>query len=117
MVTGVAGGDHHDSSCELCEAARLTEWFHEDESCWIAECEACCVPMVVWRRHDPSPPDPVRAALLARLDSVVRRHYGFDHWIDENMRSIPTHYHAHARPRPALGGPRRPRDDRPDSRS
>ena len=24
------------ADCELCEAARLTPWFHEDEVCWIA---------------------------------------------------------------------------------
>jgi len=25
--------------CELCLAERVTEWFHEDDVCWIAECE------------------------------------------------------------------------------
>ncbi len=54
-------------SCELCEAARMTEWFYEDDVCWIAECEQCYVPMVVWKTHDPSPPDDVRDALLQRL--------------------------------------------------
>ncbi len=109
-MSGAAADD-----CELCEAARLTEWFHEDETCWIAECELCGVPMVVWRRHDPSPPEDVRVALLTRLAVVVERHYDFDHWVDENMRSIPTHYHAHARPRRGLPGRRRPSADRPES--
>ena len=36
-------------------------WFHEDELCWIAECEICAVPMVVWKAHDPDPPDDVKA--------------------------------------------------------
>jgi len=85
--------------CELCEAARLTEWFHEDELCWIAECDLCSVPMVVWKVHDPSPPGDVRAQLHDRLAAVVGQHFEFEHWIDDNMRSIPTHYHAHARPR------------------
>ena len=22
--------------CDLCEAARITPWFHEDDICWIA---------------------------------------------------------------------------------
>ena len=35
--------------CDLCEAARITPWFHEDDLCWIAECEICAVPMVVWK--------------------------------------------------------------------
>ena len=42
-----------DGGCELCEAARLTTWYHEDDVCWVADCEICAVPMVVWRtaRH------------------------------------------------------------------
>ena len=23
--------------CDLCEAAQITEWFHEDDVCWVAE--------------------------------------------------------------------------------
>jgi hypothetical protein len=44
-------------TCDLCEAARLTRWYSEDVVCWVADCEICAVPMVVWRRHaiDPSP--------------------------------------------------------------
>ena len=32
-----------DGQCELCEAARLTTWYHEDDICWVAECEICAV--------------------------------------------------------------------------
>jgi len=60
------------NACELCQAARLTEWFYEDDVCWIAECEQCYVPMVVWKQHDPSPPDDVRATMLLRLGAVVQ---------------------------------------------
>jgi len=91
-------------SCELCEAARLTEWFHEDELCWIAECEQCSVPMVVWNEHDPNPPQEVRVELIERLDAVVRRHYSGEYWVDDHMRTIPTHYHAHARPKGGFFG-------------
>jgi hypothetical protein len=98
-----------DQSCELCEAARLTEWFYEDEVCWIAECDACAVPMVVWREHDASPPADVKATLHARLDAVVAQHFEYEHYVDDNLRSIPGHYHAHARPRGGFFGfgPRR----------
>ena len=34
----------------------MTDWFYEDDLCWIAECEACWVPMVVWKRTRPEPP-------------------------------------------------------------
>ena len=43
------------SSCDLCAAARLTPWWYEDDVCWIAECESCSVPMVVWKLHGATP--------------------------------------------------------------
>jgi hypothetical protein len=89
--------DH--ATCELCEATPFTEWFHSDDLCWIAECDACAVPMVVWRVHDPNPPDAVRERLHAVLIATVEARSADPYWIDENMRSIPDHYHAHARRR------------------
>jgi hypothetical protein len=85
--------------CELCDAARLTEWYHEDDLCWVAECEACFVPMVVWKTHDPHPPEEVRVALSNVLSEIAARHLPEGFWIDDDMRSIPDHYHAHARRR------------------
>jgi hypothetical protein len=93
-----------DQNCELCEAARLTEWFYEDDVCWIAECDACAVPMVVWREHDDSPSADVKATLHARLAAVVAEHFDYEHYVDDNLRSIPGHYHAHARPRGGFFG-------------
>src|SRR6185503_18512804 len=61
-------------ACDLCEAARITHWFHEDEVCWIAECEICDTPMVVWRWHgiDPSAEDLAHMhGELARVTSAV----------------------------------------------
>ncbi len=98
---GTAAGDER---CELCEAARLTEWFYEDDMCWVAECEACWVPMVVWKTHNPNPPEEVRVVLIDRLVEVVKRQYSFEYYVDDRLRSIPTHYHAHARPRSMLSG-------------
>ncbi|MCU1394549.1 MAG: hypothetical protein JWM34_2977 [Ilumatobacteraceae bacterium] len=77
----------------------MTEWYHEDDLCWIAECEFCSVPMVVWKVHDPAPPDDVKAHLHAELRIVVEQRLGVAFYIDDNMRNIPDHYHAHARPR------------------
>jgi hypothetical protein len=88
-----------DAECELCAAVPFTEWMHSDDLCWIAECDSCRVPMVVWRRHDPNPPASVRTELHARLAAVVENRGDQRYWIDENMRTIPDHYHAHARPR------------------
>jgi len=87
------------SDCLLCRAERLTEWFFEDDECWIAECTICATPMVVWKVHDPRPDDEVKARLHARLADVVAGAFvDFAHYVDDHMRQIPDHYHAHARP-------------------
>jgi hypothetical protein len=85
--------------CDLCEAAAITTRYAEDDLCWIADCEVCAVPMVVWRVHDADPPDDVRRQLLERLAGVADAALGAGNWkVDERMRNIPDHYHAHARP-------------------
>ena len=89
--------------CELCEAAQLTEWFHDDGRCWVAECEACSTPMVVWRTHGTDPPDADAAHMLAQLERVATAQYG-EFWLDPNRRSIPDHWHVHARPKGRFSG-------------
>jgi hypothetical protein len=83
--------------CDLCEAARITPWFHEDDVCWIAECELCATPMVVWRWHGVEPPAEDLAHMHAHLAQVADGVFA-GHYLDDNMRNIPDHYHAHARP-------------------
>ena len=92
---------------DLCEAATFTVRFHDDDLCWIAESESCSVTMVVWRVHDPDPPEEIRRELQSRLREVVASHLADEIWSDEQMRTLPRHYHAHARrrhgfPNPAL---------------
>jgi hypothetical protein len=84
--------------CDLCEAARFTPWYHEDEICWIADCEVCEVPMVVWRKHGPTPPEPELSHMIAELERVARDTFGDAPFrVDQVMRQIPDHCHAHAR--------------------
>ena len=86
------------AGCELCAASRFTPWFHEDDSCWIAECESCAVPMVVWREHGVEPPEAELAHMLAQLERVGAAQFGEgEYWVDRLMRQIPEHFHAHAR--------------------
>ena len=76
----------------------MTTWYHEDELCWIADCEICEVPMVVWRDHGAAPPQAVLDHLLARLREVADARFGAEGYrVDDHMRNIPDHYHAHAR--------------------
>lgn len=86
-----------DEDCELCEAAQITPWYHEDEICWVAECEACSVPMVVWREHGTEPDPETLDHMLDTLGRVATGVVGSDHHIDTVMRQIPDHFHAHAR--------------------
>lgn len=83
--------------CDLCKAARITPWYHEDDICWIAECEICAVPMVVWRYHGARPPVEHLAHMYERLREAAAAEFG-EFYIDEHMRNIPDHYHAHGRP-------------------
>ena len=89
-----------DRLCELCEAARMTTWYHEDDICWIADCEICDVPMVVWRDHGAAPPDDAVAHMLGHLERIATERFGDGGFsIDRVMRQIPDHFHAHARDR------------------
>ena len=84
--------------CDLCEAARMTTWYHEDEVCWVADCEVCAVPMVVWRQHGATPPDDAVEHMLGALAAVADVELGAGEWsFDRVMRQIPDHFHAHAR--------------------
>ena len=87
-----------DVQCELCEAARITEWYHEDDTCWVADCEGGGVPMVVWKQHGNEPPEADVAHMLAELGTVADRVLGAGVWsYDRVMRQIPDHFPAHAR--------------------
>jgi len=89
--------------CDLCRAERRTRWYHEDDVCWIAECEICEVPMVVWRFHGTAPPAEHRAHMMDRLHDVAVKEFG-EFYVDDHMRNIPDHYHAHGRPKGGFFG-------------
>ncbi|MDA8275841.1 MAG: hypothetical protein M0029_10755 [Actinomycetota bacterium] len=88
----------HVEGCDLCEAAHLTAWHAEDEVCWVADCEACDVPIVVWRHHGADPPVADVRHMIAVLGAVADERFGHGAWkLDRVMRQIPDHFHAHAR--------------------
>jgi hypothetical protein len=85
-------------ACDLCEAARITPWHYEDDVCWVADCEICDVPMVVWKQHAVDPAPDVLDHLLGALRRVADERFGADGYkVDQVMRQIPDHFHAHAR--------------------
>ncbi len=76
----------------------MTPWHHEDHVCWIADCEVCNIPMVVWRQHGTEPPDSDVDHMMRELTLVADVVFEGQEWsIDRNMRQIPDHFHAHAR--------------------
>jgi hypothetical protein len=78
----------------------MTTWHHRDELCWVADCEVCDVPMVVWWRHGEDPGDEARERMLAALARVADERFGPDNWsVDAVMRQVPQHFHAHGRDR------------------
>lgn len=87
-----------EDDCLLCRAEQVTARLFEDEECWVADCMVCATPMVVWRVH--GHPDPeVQARLLEHLERLAATRYGDEgYWVDDRMRRIPDHWHAHARP-------------------
>lgn len=89
--------------CDLCRAAKITPWHHEDDICWVAECDVCDVPMVVWRYHGIKPPADHLAHMHARLREIATAQLG-EIYIDDHMRNIPDHYHAHGRPKGGFFG-------------
>lgn len=88
------------NGCELCEAAPITPWHHEDAVCWVADCESCDLPMVVWKQHGTEPPEAEVAHMVEVLGRIADRELGEDRWrLDAVRRQIPDHFHAHARRR------------------
>jgi len=76
----------------------MTTWYHEDEVCWIADCEICQVPMVVWKDHGAAPPEPELMHMISELERVASLCFaGAGFTVDRVMRQIPDHFHAHAR--------------------
>jgi hypothetical protein len=94
------------SGCDLCRAAKITPWHHEDDICWVAECDVCDVPMVVWRYHGTEPPGEHKSHMHTLLREIATRVLGGECYIDDHMRNIPDHYHAHGRPKGGFFGPR-----------
>lgn len=86
------------ATCELCEAAPLTPRHHDDDVCWVADCESCDLPMVVWKTHGVDPAPEELAHMLTALTDVADRQLGAGAWrLDAVRRQIPDHFHAHAR--------------------
>jgi hypothetical protein len=78
------------TACDLCEAARFTHWYHEDETCWITDCEVCSVPMAVWKPHGIDPSEAEVTHMLDQLEAAGKTRFGDEPFtLDLEMRTIP----------------------------
>ena len=79
-------------NCPLCRFELLTKKYHEDDTVIVVDCKQCHVPMFVLKRH-------ARWPLLAELKHVQNLFDKLfpDKMWDDEMKSIPDHYHVHAR--------------------
>ena len=102
-MASASGGFAKVEGCDLCRAKKITPWYQEDDICWIAECDVCDTPMVVWRWHGTAPPAEHVAHMRARPNEVALAHFG-ECWVDDHMRNIPDHWHAHGRPADGFWG-------------
>lgn len=78
--------------CPLCERWVVTTVHFEDHNVWITDCASCGVPMAVLKRHTADPLDSEREMVRNLLAGLFP-----GRTFDERMRTIPGHYHAHAR--------------------
>jgi hypothetical protein len=60
--------------------------------------------MVVWRKHGKEPSAGDLEHMLDHLGRVAAEQLTVEHYVDDNMRNIPDHFHAHARPRGGFFG-------------
>ena len=59
--------------------------------------------MVVWRFHGTEPPAEHLTHMHERLREIATRQLG-EIYVDDHMRNIPDHYHAHGRPKGGFFG-------------
>ena len=86
-------------NCELCTLERKINIYIEDDCYIIMDCDSCFVPMMVWKDHTMSLPNPdISVMLESQLSSCARMRWGdIPFFIDKKQRAVLDHLHWHAR--------------------
>jgi hypothetical protein len=58
-------------TCELCTAEDRSLRLHDDDVCWVALCETCDVPMVVWKAHGTDSSERERMYMARQLARIA----------------------------------------------
>ena len=83
---------------DLCLLKRRTNVYIDNEYFIIMDCDSCHVPMIVWKEHTMSVPEPDEQVMEAFLTEVAYQFYeGKSYFIDKKQREIFDHIHWHAR--------------------
>ena len=87
-----------DGVCDLCLLKRRTNVYIDNEYFIIMDCDSCHVPMIVWKEHTMSVPEPDEQVMEAFLTEVANQFYeGKSYFIDKKQRAVLDHMHWHAR--------------------
>lgn len=79
--------------CRLIEGEYKTHVHLVSDEFIIVDCETCNVPMAVYHKHQNYVGEDIRERMTRRLIDL----FGKGAEIDTRMRTIPEHYHIHAR--------------------
>ena len=84
--------------CELCVLNNKTNIHIENEFFIIMDCDSCFVPMIVWKNHTMSIPEPDVNMMEIFLTECAEQFYdGTPFFIDKKQRAVLDHLHWHAR--------------------
>jgi len=81
--------------CDLCDLVNhktQTPVIFEDHICVLVNCRSCHVPMTVLKRHTGYPTEEERVHMVKKTQGLFPNRV-----LDFQMRSLPEHYHVHAR--------------------
>lgn len=81
--------------CELCEAEKISERYHEGDTFWVADCKTCGVPMAVMNDHTVEL-TVQQFDLLCDILKMYFPNYPRDCY-DFERKTIPDHFHMHLR--------------------
>ena len=85
-------------TCELCILENKTNIYIENDDFIIMDCDSCFVPMIVWKDHIMSLPEPDINIMETFLIECAKQFYGdTPFFIDKKQRKIHEHLHWHAR--------------------
>lgn len=77
-------------SCPLCSKEHLTEWLHEDDTCWCCYCVSHPDKVIiVLKRHDQIPTEEE----LEHMYGIAKKLFPKKSWRGPN--SILDHFHLH----------------------